>query len=319
MIKRNENIIVFRHNDMDGFASAAVVMYFTGTAYEADLDKYIELTHDKESDEAKFQEVIKNADPATKIYIVDYSFTKDTYHRLEALLKKGHPIVWIDHHDSSLELIKNHPEFAPNRSDYDIKGIISKDGSGAYLAWKYFNPDKDAPEFIKLVSDYDTFTNKMPDSAFFKLGVDIYLNSKREMDKYNVFISQLRRLNYNALGHNILTTDGLNLISKGKIIKEYIDGDNNFHIHSYGYESQLEDGTKIYCINRESNSWVFCEFYEKYDAVVLYYFDGENYKYSMYSHDKVYDCGKYAESKGGGGHRGASGWQSKELMFKKIN
>ena len=45
----------------------------------------------------------------------------------------------------------------------------------------------------------------------------------------------------------------------------------------------------------------------------------KKYHYSMYSHDNVYDCGKYAESKGGGGHRGAAGFTSTELLFRKVN
>ena len=154
-------MICFRHNDMDGFCSAAIVMYHTNTY---DTSKFISSKYDKEEDKRNYQHVIDTADKNEDIYIVDLSFTEDTYQFLEALLKKGHKVIWIDHHDSSVQLISRHPELAPNRSDYNLKGIVSKEGSGAYLAYKYFNPDKVVPEFIKMVSDYDTFANTNPNS-----------------------------------------------------------------------------------------------------------------------------------------------------------
>lgn len=310
----NNNFICFRHNDMDGYCSAAIVMYFLNYRQP---DRFIEMNYSSK-DEEHLQYIIDHVDVNTDIYIVDYSFTEKTKHLLEALLKKGHKVIWIDHHDSSIELIKKYPELSPRRSDYNIDGIVSKDGSGAYLAYRYFRPNHGVPRFIELVSDYDTFANRIENSCYYKLGIDTYINSKTKNDAYTVFINQLSRLNND--GHkNILTVDSISIINKGKIIKDYIDAENYKDITSYGYESQLEDGTKIYCINRKTNSWVFGEKYNQYDAVVVYIFDGEKYRYTMYSHDNIYDCGKYAESKGGGGHRGAAGFTSTELLFRKVN
>lgn len=308
-------MICFRHNDMDGFCSAAIVMYHTNTY---DTSKFISSKYDKEEDKRNYQHVIDTADKNEDIYIVDLSFTEDTYQFLEALLKKGHKVIWIDHHDSSVQLISRHPELAPNRSDYNLKGIVSKEGSGAYLAYKYFNPDKVVPEFIKMVSDYDTFANTNPNSILYKLGIDIYIDGNDEMGKYKVFTDQLKRLNFTPNGDNILTTDSLAIINKGKTVNEYKTANDASHLKAYGYESQLEDGTKIYCINRKSNSLIFGDKYKEYDAVVVYCFDGTKFNYSMYSHDNVYDCGKYAESKGGGGHKGAAGFSSTELLFRKV-
>lgn len=38
---------------------------------------------------------------------------------------------------------------------------------------------------------------------------------------------------------------------------------------------------------------------------------------AIYSSNKEIDCSKIAESFGGGGHKGAAGFSSDELLFKK--
>ena len=51
---------------------------------------------------------------------------------------------------------------------------------------------------------------------------------------------------------------------------------------------------------------------------MVWAFNGEKYSYTLYSNDKNVDCSKIAEKYGGGGGRGASGFSSNELLFKKV-
>ena len=82
------------------------------------------------------------------IYIIDYSFKPEEMKKLVAVNKK---VVLIDHHATSAESAKIATE-----SLYDTSR------SGAYLAWKYFHPDKKIPKLVSSVEDYDLWKFKLP-------------------------------------------------------------------------------------------------------------------------------------------------------------
>ena len=69
----------------------------------------------------------------------------------------------------------------------------------------------------------------------------------------------------------------------------------------------------------KSNSLIFGEdIYNTYPICVVFAYDGEYYEYTLYSSDKNVDCSKIAEKFGGGGHKGAAGFRSKELVLKRV-
>jgi oligoribonuclease NrnB/cAMP/cGMP phosphodiesterase (DHH superfamily) len=175
------------------------------------------------------------------------------------------------------------------------------------------------PEFIKLISDYDTFSRKMlPVSDYFKLGYDANFNGyvptflllldllmesklpkmvEEKNEKYNEF--KMKKL-----------------IDEGKVIKSYVDSENYSYCRTFSYEA-LIDGYVGLVINKRSNSWVFGDLYNKYKIVCTWVFDGKLYHYSLFSADESVDCAKIAELYGGGGHKGAAGFISNELIYKK--
>ena len=307
---------IFHHDDMDGFAAASVVMlYFAGADKKdgffdgaAIKNKYNiskglceTIIHNKEKDEPKFASV-KNHDT---VIIVDISFTDETKHYLDILLEKKCNIIWIDHHQSSIDLLEKYPKYR------GIKGIIKNGISGALLTYMFFYKETDptnAPIYLQYISDYDCWINKLqPNTDFFKLGYDA------EDDKFEAL--------YNLFEEYIEceSTSLDKFISNGKILKQYIMNDHNYYRETYGYESKLEDGTPVYCVNKSTNSWVFGDLYDKYPVVCNYAFDGKEYEYSLYSNsNSEFNCGKYCEKHGGGGHKGAAGFRSKELLYKKI-
>ncbi|MDO5845105.1 MAG: DHHA1 domain-containing protein, partial [Methanocorpusculum sp.] len=54
---------------------------------------------------------------------------------------------------------------------------------------------------------------------------------------------------------------------------------------------------------------------DKYEIFIPFVFDGEQYTVSLYS--TTVDVSEIAKSFGGGGHKGASGFQCAELPFAK--
>lgn len=290
---------IFHHNDMDGYGSAHVIKKKLGLT-QSDIERdFIEVTHDIEKDRKKFSTCKENEE----VYIVDYSFTEDTHDILAELMKKNCKIVWIDHHVSSLELIENYPEYKR------ISGIIKNGISGALLTYLHLYRVRDfditeAPEYLQLISDYDCWHLKMnPRTDNFKLAYDCAENKWEFLDQ--------------CFDNRYDSGFILKMCERGQIVKNFIDNENKYYRETYGYESEFE-GMKVFVVPKDSNSWIFGDLIEKYPMVVNYGFDGEKYVYSLYTHKKFpTDCSKIAEKYGGGGHKAAAGFTSKELLFKK--
>lgn len=298
----------FYHNDMDGHCAGFIVkLYLDYFAYiHDDVENYFDKTDFIESDynlNPIDPDIVGNED----VYVVDYSFSENTKHILDSLISKCRNLIWIDHHDSSLELCRNHPEYK------DIAGIRSKDGSGAWLTYKYLLVNKGydigIPDYIKLVSDYDTW-NLYDDCKYFKLGMDSVPN--------DVFDEIWEKLDNEYDSYDDSDTIA-NLIRSGKYIKSYIDMDNKNYLESYGYPSTTPDGLhSVYVVNKKTNSWIFGNKINEYDACVVFAFDGSKYSYSIYSSNESYfDCQEFAKMYGGGGHMNSAGFVSEDLLFRR--
>lgn len=277
----------FYHNDMYGHCAGYLVRKFTENNNPEDYF---------ESDYSVLD--LSKVEIGERVYIVDYSFTEATMHQLLWLINYGCDVIWIDHHSSSLDLVDKYPELR------DLRGIRSAEASGAALTFMWFmNCTFDnIPKYVQLVSDYDTWGHKMPDSDAFKLGIDRYKN--------DVFDNVWERLDESSL---ISYKD---IIIEGYTIKSYIDRDNESYLNSYGFESEI-DGVTVYAVNKSSNSWIFGDLINSYPAVVVFVFNGSRWKYSIFSSDKGADCQKIAENHGGGGHKHAAGFMSDELLLRR--
>jgi len=280
------------HCDLDGRCAGSIVAQYENNYNKEDffeVDYVMKLPLDK-------------IDKDEKVYFVDYSFKKDTIWQLEEILKKTSDVIWIDHHSSSVNLIKEMPWLDK------IKGIRQEGISGAGLTyiWLYNCDYEDLPYYIALVSDYDCWQYHYdPDTTNFKLGIETKYYDALDIIWVDLF-STIR-----------ISTVVNNIIEIGKIIKRYVDMDNIQYRNSYAYETEIA-GYKCLVVNKKSNSWIFGEKYNDYPLVMVWVFDGKKYVYSIFSSNPEVDCSKIAESYGGGGHRGAAGFSSDELLFRAI-
>jgi len=292
----------FYHDDLDGRCAGAIVSKYENQ-FNGDYGKecFFEVGYLKPLPLDKVKD-------GEKVYLVDYSFKRDTVWQLEKLITEMKcDVVWIDHHDSSLNLQEDE-EYIWTK---DIKGWRSKEASGAALTYMYlFSKDFDEiPYFVKLVSDYDCWHFKFdPDTTHFKLGIET-----EDYDALDVIWTTLLKEG------NTLADDTMikRLANIGTTIKGYIDKDNKSYRDAYAYETEIA-GIKCLAVNRKSNSWVFGEKYNEYPIVMVYAFNGEKWSYSIFSGDKTVDCSKIAESYGGGGHMGAAGFSLDDMPFKKL-
>lgn len=283
----------FYHNDLDGRCAGAIVAQYEDNYNREDffeVDYIMDLTP-----------MINKIKDGEKVYFVDYSFTETTKHILMSLIERC-DVIWIDHHLSSIQL--------EEKNEWNIKGIRNDRASGAALTYMYLhNKAFDSiPRYVKLVSDYDCWRFKFdPETTRFKIGI--------ETEDYDALDMVWKLLNYHHHTNFEMSIMTLNkIIKKGEVIKGYIDKDNAQYRNNFAYESEI-DGHKCLVVNRRSNSWIFGEKYSEYPVVMVWVFNGSKYSYSIFSGDPNVNCAKIAEKFGGGGHKGAAGFSSNELLF----
>lgn len=312
-------MICYHHNDLDGRCAAAVVAYYFNNY---DPNNYIE------SDYSGLKTELCREDD--KVFIVDYSFTENTMKDLIDTCEVAKKVVWIDHHDSSIDLVRNHPEL---KSIPNLRIRLSKEQSGCYLTYQYFydaSPNE-VPLFIQLISDYDNWNHKSLLCIDFVRGLDIEENSPTDeiwkdlFDEWEEYMEGLLEpynerplpqfeditpLDVEEEGHFFWHEY---ILDQGTIVSLYLLTQNQSLVDNFGFESYL-DNIKCFCLNAKGNSLVFGHKIKEYPICVAFMYDGEAYTYSVYSEDASISCKEIAERHGGGGHKGAAGFRSPDLL-----
>ena len=301
-----ETVYIFHHNDLDGYSAAAVVyqVYRDATKYDVVFRKVTFPTT---------EEMFSMRDDNALVYIVDYSFTDKTADILESIINRSKYVWWYDHHKSTIE---NLDIFNAMKEKYKDKFefVIDNDRSGALIAYDEIlinrNPPDKRPErskFILLVDDYDRWVHQYaPD--------DINLNSGM------MFSGLYLKLKNRKWRHLIRGTEEYDdelqyIINCGSIINEYDERRYDILKRNISYEREFE-GYKCLVMNSDGNSRAFGDKIYEYDIVILWKYDGNIYTYSLYTVSEVVDCADICKHHGGGGHKGAAGFTSKEFLFK---
>ena len=312
-------IIVFHHNDADGYASAAVIAAGSAnTEFDFRICKHgTPMNFDNINDE-------------DEVFIVDYSFSnpvdKENIIKLSSRLKRT--IRWIDHHATSDDIVKENPVFK-KMADAGLVDISNK-YAGCALSYFWVTGNKSdysnvkLPLWVELVSDYDTWTHKYPESKDFVagLGLTSLKNAFINIDDMYSYINfdldaQIEIMN------NVTEA----YINKGKIINQFREQQNKTIINSAGFEANIVFGKKVHkvlCCNAKGNSLLFGDRIEDYDFVMVFEYNGNEdlYKYTMFSKKDGTDVGSIAKFCGlkygitGGGHYHAAGFSSIELIFR---
>ena len=161
---------------------------------------------------------------------------------------------------------------------------------------------KDAPMFTKYIADYDVWAFEYgADTRYFHMGFDAYDKSPD-----------------NEIWYNLLDDDAENkYIEEGKVIIKYRDSFAKEYCESKGFETEFE-GYKVYAMNvgLAGSDWFKSVDDGSYDILMPFSFNGRNgtWTYSMYS--KTVDVSNIAKKYGGGGHRGAAGFNTDKLILR---
>lgn len=259
--------------------------------------------------------------PGGQVYVMDlpldkvFALNPVTSYSVYAIAPN---IVWIDHHKSSIE---SHPTGIPG---YRIDGVAA-----CRLAWQWFEntdfqsepggplstkrplPDKamflarrvTEPLAVRLAGEYDIWDHRGDGDLEFQFGL---------------------RIAGDCLAWNLLLDGDIpytkRIVENGNIAMQYskqVDADT---VNNRSFITEFE-GLKFLTLNTaRCNSLTFAakDIPETgHDALLAFYFTGKQYIVSMYhaSHRKDLDLAAIAVKHGGGGHRGACGFQADKLPF----
>jgi len=233
------------------------------------------------------------------VYMVDFALQPfDDMVKLAGIVN----LVWIDHHKSAIESWEKSKLYVDG-----LKGARCFDNSqaGCELTWEYLF-DTDVPRAVKLLSEYDVWNHSDADTLPFQFGLRMYETHPNEQ----------------SLWMQLFEINGLNpldqIIGEGTIILSYQATENKKYCSACSFETEL-DGLKCIAINKMlTNSQIFNSVWnpEEYDAMLSFGWRKGAWTVSLYSDKPGIDVSAIAKNRGGGGHKGAAGFQCKELPFK---
>lgn len=260
------NKVCFVHNDLDGKCAGAIAKYHDESTYVIEVDYERSLPLSK---------VEKN------VIICDFTPKKEDF---DKLVNKGCDIIWLDHHKRNFEQF---PEYA------GLKGIrVDTIPSGAYITWQWFFPDKEIPEAVELVSDYDTWQYNYGDrTKYFNYGTRLYNTAPNSLFWKDIF--------NNKISIN-------EICNKGVSIFEYLVRENMNYLKQYGFEINFE-GYKTICCNVGRQNSTFFDSVDGYDIVMTFVIRNQSVFFSIYTTKNI-DLSLIASKYGGGGHPKASGF-----------
>jgi oligoribonuclease NrnB/cAMP/cGMP phosphodiesterase (DHH superfamily) len=240
-------------------------------------------------------------------------------------------VIWIDHHKSSIE---SHPKDIPG---YRIDGVAA-----CRLAWFYFTAEQrywrqsESPSREWFQAHYpfatkqDFVDRKVEEPLAVRLAGEYDIWDKRD-ERADVFQFGLRSCDLSEWWTTLLQSpsaenqNGENtvcaLLNNGLLLQSYQQR-NDAGMMSRSFIVEFEGLKFLTLTTARCNSLTFAakDVPETgHDALMGFYYGGKRWSVSLYhaKHNTGIDLSKIAVKYGGGGHRGACGFQVDRLPFLK--
>ena len=300
----------FYHLDDDGKCAAAIIAKNIDHLTDPYGEEYIRINYDIPF---PFEKINKNE----YVYIVDFSISPKDMTKLKEITEN---IIWIDHHYTAIEKNKGIHD--------DVPGIrYSNDEfqlSGAALTYIWTNMILASPELVKFpfinmsvevarawfvnmppivqyVSAYDTWQHHLLEGVTeFHAGMDMVENKEDFKSKNNPWIT---------LNVDDVIRDGITAL-------KFRDGWAENYVNNFSYEVEFE-GYRCCVLQLQTcgSQWFKSQENKGYDIFIACAYNGYEWITSLYS--TTIDVGQIALKYGGGGHKGAAGFHTKEFLFNK--
>jgi hypothetical protein len=260
--------------------------------------------------------------PGGTVYILDLSPDCVT----EVFSGELNRLIWIDHHKSSIE------KWGNDLPGYRVDGVAA-----CRLVWQWFRkesemakpenagktwpmPTKDEyvnrslpePLAVLLAGEYDIWDKRDPDAELFQHG----LRSQELTD--HIWNQLLDTTIEPTLQIQISQIMVVHLLDGGRILQYARTRENESIIKAAGFTLQFEGLTFLACNNARYNSFLFTAGLKpEHDACFGFAWRDGKWTVSLYHAPgkEHHDLSQIAVKYGGGGHRGACGFQVKTLPF----
>lgn len=272
-------LCIYHIADHDGKGSAAIVK---SKFPETEL---MGLNHDME---IPYTEIEKH----DKIVICDIALP--VKYMLE--LNKKIDLTWIDHHVS---VITEYEELMKSGEYEAIKGIREVGTAALVLTWRYFYPEKELPEGLRLLGLNDIYDLRDRRVRPFEYAVQTF-GVNRPTDKI-----------WTQLINNELNIK--EMVEKGNAILSWVRHRNYRLVRGMAFESEY-NGLRCICSNMAQGQSEFFDSLENnrdFDFMVNFFMNKKNrWNLTFYTYKNNVDVSKIAAEFGGGGHAKAAGASS---------
>ena len=286
----------FYHNDLDGQCAGAIVykFYKVDRDYTKEIGEPCEFIMINYKDEFPFDKIVPNE----TIVIVDFSLQKEG--EFDRLLSITDKVIWIDHHKTAIEKHKH--------LEGELPGIRQDGKAGCVLTWEYFYPKEKLPIIVDMLGAYDVwdFTKYGNDLNTLQVAIRLYPHSPERPEWCGYF----KMIDY-------VDEEFGKLMMNGVVALMYRTNSWESLVKSWSFWTEFEGYKAIACNAGSVSSQLFDSVKGDYDLMLPFVFDGKQWTVSIYTKKDI-DCSEIAKKYGGGGHKKASGFQCKELPFKRI-
>jgi nanoRNase/pAp phosphatase (c-di-AMP/oligoRNAs hydrolase) len=234
--------------------------------------------------------------PGETVYMVDFSL--QPFSDMERLNRLA-DLIWIDHHKSAIE----------EAEGTEVQGILDTNLAACELVWNHLKkPSKDdeCPLAIRYLGRYDVWKHlDMPGSLEFQYGMKAVTDTRPESSFWV------------SLFEDTLCEHTESIRKNGEAILAYERVQNVKFADVFSFEVEFH-GLRCVAANRGmADSQTFESVYDpmKHDAMILFVWKSGQWAVSLYSSKSHVDVSVIAKANGGGGHRGAAGFQCNVLPF----
>jgi len=291
-MNKTKTIHIWHHNDNDGRCAAYIARMAMEQKHQIQSITFYEMDYTKTpSFDAVSSEDI--------CIIVDFSFTKPM---MKALIELGVHVIWIDHHKTAIEALKD----VRCQDGTEISGLRRTTDSATLLAWEYFCTETCPPYAVVLVDDHDAWKHRRTESMDFLMGSQLFDRSPAIDHKSNFWKATIIDGAWKAVAY------------QGKIINLHQKKQNESKLKAIGWVGMLRGFDRfVLCLNgvRGSQSFESCP--HPFDVLCAYEHKGNMFTVSLYS-DRGVDVSELAKQFGGGGHAGAAGFVCRELPIMYV-
>lgn len=231
-------------------------------------------------------------EPGEFVYMVDFSLPLDDMERLNAMCA----LVWVDHHKSAIEEAQQRGFVASGQQ------VLAIGTAGCELTWDLFGEPEAMPQSVFLLGRYDVWDHhNHPGALEFQYG----------MRQFNA------DPNNQEFWRSLFCGDINGIIDLGRSLLAYEERQNEMYCQAFSFETEL-DGLRCIAVNKGlTNSLLFKTVYDpdKHDAMVSFVKGRHGWKVSVYTDKPGVDASALCKARGGGGHKGAAGFQCEMLPF----